>query len=41
MITSRFKFYAMILRMAVIGLSYLRAMRPVVEKITKWLMRER
>jgi hypothetical protein len=41
MINSRFGFYGMIAGMVAAGLAYFRAMRPIVEKITRWLTREK
>jgi hypothetical protein len=41
MIKSRLGFYGMIAGMVAVGLVYFRAMRPIVEKITRWLTREK
>jgi hypothetical protein len=41
MIKSRLGFYGMIAGMVAAGLAYFRAMRPIVEKITRWLTREK
>ena len=41
MIKSRLGFYGMIAGMIAVGLVYFKAMRPIVEKITRWLTREK
>ncbi len=41
MINSRFGFYGMIAGMVAAGLAYFKAMRPIVERITRWLTREK